>query len=665
MTENKPTPARPDHRLSRRDFLKIAGLGAMASAALSGASRYLRGGLVEFALDGESASFATTCGVCPAACGLLVKTREGRPFQIEGNPAHPVNRGSLCPRGQAALQSLDHPDRIHSPLRQASRGRFEALDWNAAMQVVKTALKKYRPGQVVFLLGLFPDHLFDFTRLLAGAMGGASVLRYGLLAELEGRLALMDACQKLFGASKIPYFDLENAEVIFSFGANFTEIWLSPGANARRRSGYLVQFEPRRSLTAASADEWISIKPGSEALLAQALGRLAAALQSDLPPAFTNVDLDRAAELSGVPVSEMERLAGIFANASRRLAVPGGISLGSANGVRAAEAILQLNVLADNLGKPGGLGFLPEAPLYPQFAGRPSSLDEIGALVERMRSGQVKVLFVHGVNPLYDLPRGLGFARALEQVEQVISFASTPDETTAQADYVFPAPTPLESWGYQRVVSGSDRAVISGLQPVVAPLEGTRSPVDVLLAAAQALGGKLAAGLPFRDEVDFLQKSVAVLGDQGGVYQAPERRSFWALWLQHGGWWKQQAEMIPPVSQVSWEQPLQVEEAQPSVEGELRLMPFLLMGKGSGANIWAEIHPRTAQRLGLKNGDLVKITSPNGEIQTLVSLDPAIQPEMIAVPLGRGANPLDLLGAQRNEAGGLAFMETRVQVTPG
>ncbi|MBN2548418.1 MAG: molybdopterin-dependent oxidoreductase [Anaerolineales bacterium] len=661
MTENKPTPAKSSLRLTRRDFLKIAGLGA----ALSGVPRLIRreSGL---ALSGANASVLTTCGECPAACGLIVKTVEGRPFQIEGNPSHPVNRGSLCPRSQAALQGLDNLERICRPLRQPVRGsgRFEALDWNAALQAVKNAMQEYRPSQVAFLLGLFPDHLFDFTRLLAGAMGGACVLRCSLAAEFEGRLALMDACQRLFGASKIPHFDLENAGVIFSFGANLTESWLSPGVNARRRGGYLVQFEPRRSLTAASADEWISIRPGSEAVLAQALGRLAAARQGDLPPAFASVDLDRAAQLSGLPLSEMERQAGIFANASHKLALPGGVSLGSANGVLAAEAILSLNILADNLGKPGGLHFLPDSPVYPQYNNRPSSLEEVNALVERMRAGQVKALFLHGVNPLKDLPRQLGFAQALEQVEQVILFAPCLDETAALADVVLPAPTPLESWGYQRAGAASDRMALSALQPVVAPLDGARSPVDVLLTAAQMLGGGLAARLPFRDEVDFLRQSVAVLGDQGGIYQASGMPSFWAHWLEYGGWWKQQAELLPPVPQISWERPLQAVEMQPAVEGELRLMPFLDMGEDSGENTWVEIHPSTAQRLGLGQGEQVKVVSPHGEIQAVVSLDPGVQPELIAVPLGRGANPLDLLGAERSEAGGLAFMETCVRVAP-
>ena len=137
-----------------------------------------------------------------------------------------------------------------------------------------------------------------------------------------------------------------------------------------------------------------------------------------------------------------------------------------------------------------------------------------------MHSGQVQTLFIHGANPVFELPPSLGFAQALSNVKQVISFASFPDETAMQSDYVLPDHTPLESWGYQRTLAGSDRPVISGLQPVVVPLYDTRASADVLLSAGK---------LPYSDEVDFIQKKIRPLLNQtGGTLDATEIATFWA-----------------------------------------------------------------------------------------------------------------------------------------
>ncbi len=95
-----------------------------------------------------------------------------------------------------------------------------------------SAFRSYQPGELAFVLGLFPDHLNDLVQMLAQALGGASVLRFDPLGEFEGRVTLMDATQTLFGVSRIPYFDLRHAGVIFSFGSSFQESWLSPAAGA-------------------------------------------------------------------------------------------------------------------------------------------------------------------------------------------------------------------------------------------------------------------------------------------------------------------------------------------------------------------------------------------------------------------------------------------------
>ena len=106
--------------MNRRTFLKLAGLGSVSFAA--GCSpespKYLYS-LVQAPEDmvtGKATWYASTCRECPAGCGVIAKNREGRVIKLEGNPLHPVNRGRLCMRGQAALQAVYNPDRLKTPL---------------------------------------------------------------------------------------------------------------------------------------------------------------------------------------------------------------------------------------------------------------------------------------------------------------------------------------------------------------------------------------------------------------------------------------------------------------------------------------------------------------------------------------------------------------------
>src|SRR3972149_7703932 len=109
--------------LDRRDFLKLG--GATAFAALFGGGHKSPKKILPFVTPpenytlGESLWYASVCRQCPAGCGIVVRVSEGRAKKIEGNPLHPVNRGKLCARGQAALQALYHPERLSPPLALA------------------------------------------------------------------------------------------------------------------------------------------------------------------------------------------------------------------------------------------------------------------------------------------------------------------------------------------------------------------------------------------------------------------------------------------------------------------------------------------------------------------------------------------------------------------
>ena len=499
------------NNLSRRDFLKLAGTGAASVMILTGCgpdSRYVvrepYTKMPEYSYNGLSTYYASTCRECPAGCGIIVRTMQGRALKIEGNPNHPVNRGKTCSRGQAALQGLYNPDRIQHPYQQARGGGNPLrLTWDQAVGKVKQAISAQPPAGIAFLLGMTPDHLADLVTEITAALGAPAPWRYGALEMFDGRTTLAQAASQVLGVSALPYFDLGNASLTFSFGANFLETYLSPvaygrGYSAMRRGvrdgkrGYLVQFEPRLSQTAAAADEWIPLIPGSEGWVALGIGRAVAELLGGaMPAAYQNVDLAQVASASGISQATLKRLAGLFAHAARPLAIPGGSALGTSTGLEAGQAILTLNVLAKNLGQTGGIFLTPSLPVSASNPSTPNTFKDMEALVARMNSGSIQVLFIHGINPVFELPASLGFAKALEKVPTVISFASFPDETSQQAAVIFPDHTGLESWGYQKVVTGGDRPVLTAAQPVVVPFYDTKATADILLAAVQSIGGSL------------------------------------------------------------------------------------------------------------------------------------------------------------------------------
>ncbi len=693
------------NKITRRDFLKISGIGVTAAAVLTGcgpASRYVvrqsYADMPEYNQTGKSTYYATTCQECAAGCGLIVRTQEGRAIKVEGNPNHPVNRGKVCSRGLTSVQGLYNPDRIGGPLQRTRGDRnIQPLTWEAAVTTVQNGLSN--PAKTAFLVGLMPDHLFDLLSEFSEASGAPAPVRYSALGTLEGRATLLAATKTMYGAEQFPYFDLGAADVVFNFGADYLETWLSPLAYSRGfrnmrkqefgKRGYIVAFGARQSLTASNADEWIPVTPGSEGLVAMAIGQIAARVSNQpVPPFFAEVNLDEVAQAAGISTQKLQQLGELFANAENSLAIPGGAALTTDVGYETAQAVLGLNILADNLGKPGGVYLAPGKATTANMG--------VKDLIQRCQNGEVDTLFIHGCNPVFELAPALGFEKALEKVKTVISFAPFEDETAIMSDYVFPDHTGLESFGYQRLLTGSDRSIYSSIQPVVQPVHNTKSTVDVFLAAAAGIPA-LNASLNYADEVDFIQQKISSLIQAGGFFTASEMPTFWSKWLQFGGWWKNAANLGTPRNATKINTALTIPLPQKLKEGEqFHLVTFATqMGDGRGANrpwlqetpdpqttvtwnSWLEMHPKTAEHLGIMDDDIVEVTPANGgeKIEAIVYLYPAIRPDTVAMPFGqghtalgrwaegRGANPAKLWPESTNQAGELTISDTLVTITP-
>jgi len=338
-----------------------------------------------------------------------------------------------------------------------------------------------RPERIAFLSGIMPDHLYHVSSTWLEAIGAPPPLMYELQAEIDGLNTAGAGAKQLFGSDQLPIYDIANADVIFSFGSNFLETWQSPvsysvdygvfrqGQTGGR--GFFAQFEPRLSATAASADQWIPNRPGTEGLIALALGRIiveerlgaTGTFGQSYARMYSGVSVQTLANASGVSADELYRLANILAGADRPVVIPGGAPSGHVNATGSYQAIQALNLVLTRLGRRGGI-FLTQRRPGETFTERPhpNSYGDVLDLIKRMASGKVDLLLISGANPAYELPSSAEFVEALKNVKSVVSFNSFVDETGLRSDLILPDDSYLESWGYQVVSPGADRPAVSG-----------------------------------------------------------------------------------------------------------------------------------------------------------------------------------------------------------
>lgn len=789
-------------KVSRRRFLGF-GVGAAAGTALGiPAGRTLSDFVA--AVDhpirppgGPEDHVLSVCNLCPGGCGLRVRRVGRRAVKVNGNPLHPVNGGRLCPKGQAALQGLYHPDRLTGPLRRVgSKGSidsFEPTSWEEALGAIAERLKLLRRGgrpESAALIGPTPTSLaIRLANHFMQAFGSPNNLFLDRGDEAAALALLLGQ-----GVRAVPSYDLAAADYILCFGGALLEAWNSPVHTMRAyglfrqgrpgRRGKLVQVEPRLSITAASADEWISVHPGTEGILA--LGVAQALVAEGLQDRYfvrkrthnfeslrnflvQEYNLEKVSAATGASADMILRLAREFGAAQAPVAVgprKGPLLPGSLFDHLAVQA---LNALVGNLDQPGGLLMAEEMPLasFPPPGQDPLAesglnrprLDQAGgaqaphlrtdpeALAEAILASSpypLEILIVQGTDPVHASASPDRMARAFEKIPMVVSVSCLPTDTALLADWILPESHFLESWDLYTTPAGVPYSVASLARPAVdEPLHDTRPSGEIYLELARRIGGPVAAALPWKDLLTLIRTEVesiyearrgAIMGtsfDEAWV-RMMERAGWWEpgygtaeeLWEQmnaRGGWWDPfydhgdwgrvlrtstgryefQVDLLREWSKEKrkdFSLPTHFDQSNSSLAGpetslalilfeplpiaggvgaELPFLPELLdPGHEARWETWVELHPETAQQIGIKDRARVRVVSDRGAIEARARVTERVVAGAAAIPVGLGkqaggrwasgvgANPFRLLAPARDPGSRLPdFGSTRVRIS--
>ncbi len=614
-------------KFSRRSFLKASGF-SIATAIISACAR----GPVEKAIPllnraeqsmpGKAFWYASTCHGCSAACGIQVKNRDGRPIKIEGNPNHPLSQGGVCAVGQAMVLGLYDELRLQQPILQGKKAQWTQVD-----KFVKEKLDAL-VQPVYFLTGTVtsPTVRFWISRFLKQQKNGKHI-QYDALSHS----AILEAHQKTHGARVIPAYHFDRAEVVVSFDADFLGTWISPVEftadfmKTRKldakppQMSYLVQFEGRMSLTGANADERIKASnPEMREILfyfAQSIAR----------------HTGRKIDVPQVSLKEISLSANKLDSIIDRLLNARGKSLvicGS-NDVRLQMVVNFINEALENYSRTVDV-------TNPSLQWQ-SNEQEVQALISAMEAGEVGALFIAGTNPVYSLPNGDQFARALKNVPLTVNFNAYVDETAEHCQVVSATPHFLETWEDAEPHPG----VISVTQPLIRRLGQTRTVQEALAAwsGAPADDHQLMQQV-WKKELFPLQKKFA------------DFQTFWDRSVEQGV-----ALITRPAKKVRFKSSaldgIEWNDVQEHKTYELVLYPKVGMLDGTHAqNPWLQelpdpvskatwdnyvcISPITAKKLGIKQGDVLEVSNGSYTVQLPALLQPGQHEEVLAIAIGYG-----------------------------
>ena len=627
--------------LKRRGFLQ--GLGA--SAALAAGCKQLP---EEYALPflnqpeelvpGVTTLYASTCTGCPAACGLLVTVRDGRPIKLEGLPSHPRSKGGLCAVGQADVRGLYSAKRPQQPVLNGENATWEAVD-----EFVKSKLEEVGQSDKSIVV-LTPSITSPSTRRSLTTFAEQHDAKWVEWdPDPETSSAAISAWEQVSGRALMPDLRLQKADLMVFLGADLLVTGLDPVTHTRayadrrrahQTSGPLhhVQIEGTLSLTGAKADErWTATAAEQRLIAFWLLKQVADAQTSDVAKALS----ESLKTLPGLPKysTRTAKLATQLLAKNKKCVVWSG-----ANDVGEQLAVALTNMLLGNVGHTLALD---EPTLVRR--GREAQLWEVR---EALSKGEVGALITWGVDPVAQLPDGAALAEEIRYLTLSVALDDRPTQTAASCQVVAAANHGLERWADYMPAVGT----LTIGQPTLRPIYNTRDPELSLL---------LWAG----EEVESVRQRMYESWEETVYPDAmmDELEGLWNKALSTGLASPEDMELDFGELETPDEDDLAeavTEALKAPVEAhafEVHILPEVSRRSGSHTHLdlldelpdplahtaWVatvRVAPQTARALGVGNGDELTVTVGDSSLTLPVRLSPGTHPNVLGVPVGWASN---------------------------
>lgn len=639
----------PPDGISRRRFFSLASATAALAMGSASCSRIDRGKIVPYTkkpeevIPGVANYYASTFQEGPFASGVLVKTREGRPIHIEGNPEHPVSRGKANLRAIADALGLYDPDRMTAP---SADGR--AVAWDKALDEVAAVLRQAAAARKPVLL--LTDAVVSPARrsLIEELKAAVPGLRHAAW-EPAGPETALRAARLAYGEPALPFPRFERASTILSLQSDFlgveplSEIAGRDFAAGRRNPQTMSRLwvaESCMTLTGANADHRLQVKPSGTAALGFALARalhethgipLPAGIAPDTLAPFS---LDNLAGEPRLSLSLLNTLSADLYRAGKNALVTAGLAA-------PPEAHIAALVLNTMLGSVGNTLDVAAAP-HPELL----ALSELRDVLREAAQGTFAAAIFWRANPAYAFPDRALWKEAAAKIPATVRIGLYEDETARDCRWRLPEHHWLESWGdYQIAAAG-----LSLQQPTIGPLHDTRQGEEILLAWLAAWNGTSP-----QTYLDYLKRRW-----RKEVYPAGSPAPFERFWnaALHDGVLKSDS---APAPARSLRPEAVAEAARAAARGtsarpagfELVALPGTALHDGRYANngwlcelpdpvtkaTWTNpvlLSLADAARLGIHDDELVTITAGGASAQFPAVIQPGQAAGVIGVTLGYG-----------------------------
>ena len=745
---NSPEPKRSNgFKISRRAFLGVSGAAAaVVLAVVLALKRPKLAEPVETQTDSVVATqdlIATSCLNCPTRCAIRVRkvqTTAGKTkvVKISGNPASTYSEGKCCSRSHVGLQVLYNPDRFRfqgRPLKRLgqTKGRgvadiaryFGQITWDEALDEIAARLTS--PEKLLILQGLNTTSNEDLIRRFALAYGTPNLFNEEGLETDADRAGKMLADGRSDSGYEMVSEDGTSTKYILAFSSGIVESERPLARNLRlwgklRRElpnkTKVVSFDPRYSVTASRADEWIPINPGSEGALAMAIANVILS-EGIYDTDFINNHTDgfndystlartqryspeSVSKISGVPANTIQRIAREFAQSRPAVAWSGEAATSWSYGTLASHAIYCLNALVGSIDVPGGIVYQQQPP-YAAMSTDGLRIADAGVTFRQMsdllRDGAIDTIMGFNSNLIMSVPESKEFGKWDELLKRedlfYVHIGPARSEMAVYADIILPSCTYLEDWGYESAIPGSGYAEARIKQPVVEPQDGSRPTARILfdLAARASLPVPLSPVDTTSEQFaeDFVKYRTAPLMGwsdfrnvgvwRGSSYSyrnyafgtASDKFEF------HSDYLERLLNVGLPGENTVYPLRLAIYRPVLEIRGGSQNFPWAqemyLVMHGRGWRNLVEIGYETAHEHGIGEGDEVIVESVHGEIEGEARVMEGMQPGVVAIATGQGhfasgrfadglgMNPNDVIGTEYDEESGQpSFFNTRVKI---